>query len=317
MDKYIVKLNEDEQDFLEALTKTGKSSAKKIMHANILLASDENNNPRKTDKEISCQLNISIKTVKRVRKALVMEGFEAALSRKQHSNTRPRKIAGDEEAQLIKIACSEAPEGRVRWTLNLIRDKLIQLGFFTKISRSTVHRSMADNELKPWQNKEWCIPPECNGEFVCHMEDVLDVYKRPYDEKYPVVCMDELNKQLTKETNVPIRMEPGKPQRFDTEYERNGTSNIFMACEPLKGKRYTQVTDRRTKKDWAYFIKDIVDVRYPNAEKVVLVMDNLNTHTGSSLYEAFEPQEAKRILNKLEIHYTPKHGSWLNIAEIE
>jgi hypothetical protein len=149
------------------------------------------------------------------------------------------------------------------------------------------------------------------------MEDVLDVYKRAYDEKKPVVCMDETNKQQIKETRAPISAEPGKPERFDTEYERNGTSNIFISCEPLKGKRKIKVTNQRKKTDWAHFIKELVDEDYSDAEKVVIVMDNLNTHAGSSLYETFEPAEAKRILDKLEIHYTPKHGSWLNIAEIE
>lgn len=149
------------------------------------------------------------------------------------------------------------------------------------------------------------------------MEDVLDVYKRPYDERFPVVCMDETNKQQIKEVRTPISFKPGEPRRYDTEYERNGTSNIFLSFEPLKGKRQVEVTAHRTKVDWANFIKTLVDVEYADAEKIVLVMDNLNTHTGFSLYEAFEPSEAKRILDKLEIHYSPKHGSWLNMAEIE
>lgn len=149
------------------------------------------------------------------------------------------------------------------------------------------------------------------------MEDVLDVYKRPYDEKCPLVCMDETNKQQLKEKREPIPLSPGNPMKFDTEYERNGTSNIFLSFEPLAGKRKLKVTDHRKKTDWAHFIKELVDNDYPDAEKIVLVMDNLNTHAGSSLYDTFEPCEAKRILDKLEIHYTPKHGSWLNIAEIE
>ena len=149
------------------------------------------------------------------------------------------------------------------------------------------------------------------------MEDVLDVYKRPYNEKRPVVCVDELNKQMVKEIRQPLPLEPGKPERFDTEYERNGTSNVFLSFEPLKGKRQVKVTERRTKVDWANYIKELVDGEYSQAEKIILVQDNLNTHTGASFYEAFEPHEAKRILEKLEFHYTPKHGSWLNMAEIE
>ena len=149
------------------------------------------------------------------------------------------------------------------------------------------------------------------------MEDVLEVYSRPYDCKYPVVCMDEASKQLVREVRTPLLMEPGSTEKYDSEYERNGTANIFMMCEPLRGKRFTSVTDRRTKVDWAYEIRKLVDVCYPVAKKIILVSDNLNTHTGSSLYEAFAPKEARRILSKLEFHFTPKHGSWLDMAEIE
>jgi hypothetical protein len=149
------------------------------------------------------------------------------------------------------------------------------------------------------------------------MEDVLELYSRPYDPKRPVVCMDEMNKQCIKEVRNPIVASPGNPERYDSEYERGGTINIFMGSEPLRGHRVIKVTDRRTKIDWANFIKDLVDVHYRNADKIYLVMDNLNTHSPGSLYEAFEPEEARRIIDKLEIHHTPKHGSWLNVAEIE
>ncbi len=149
------------------------------------------------------------------------------------------------------------------------------------------------------------------------MEDVLDVYTRPYDPKRPQVCMDEINKQLVGETRPPLPMEPGQPQRYDAEYVRNGVGNVFLFYEPLAGRRDVHVTDRRTRVDWAHCIQHLVDVRYAEAEMIVLVMDQLNTHSPASLYEAFEPAEAKRLADKLEIHYTPKHGSWLNIAEIE
>jgi len=145
----------------------------------------------------------------------------------------------------------------------------------------------------------------------------LDVYKRPYDSRRPNVCLDETSKQLIGETRIPVLACPGQPARYDYEYKRNGVANLFMICEPLVGKRHVKVTQRRTKIDWAYCIREIVDQIYPDAEQIVLVMDNLNTHNKSSLYEAFEPAEAKRIADKLEIHYTPKHGSWLDMAEIE
>ncbi len=149
------------------------------------------------------------------------------------------------------------------------------------------------------------------------MEDVLEVYTRPYDPRYPQVCMDEVSKQLLRDTRQPLPMELGKPQRHDYEYERGGVVNLFLFCEPLRGKRWIDVTERRTKTDWAHQIKELVDVCYPQAERIVLVMDNLNTHSPASLYETFDPAEARRLAQKLEIHYTPKHGSWLNMAEIE
>jgi transposase len=149
------------------------------------------------------------------------------------------------------------------------------------------------------------------------MEDVLEVYTRPYDLLRPQICMDETSKQLLRDARQSLPMEPGRVERRDYEYERGGVMNLFMFLEPLQGRRWVDVTERRTKMDWAHQIKELVDERYPEAERIVLVMDNLNTHTPASLYEAFEPKEARRLAEKLEIHYTPKHGSWLNMAEIE
>lgn len=163
----------------------------------------------------------------------------------------------------------------------------------------------------------WCIPPKQSAEFVYHMEDVLDVYQRPPNPKRPVVCMDETFKQLIGETREPLPPAPGRVERFDHVYVRNGVASLFLAFEPLTGWRRVAVTDHRRRLEWASFIKSLVDGRYKHAEKIVLVMDQLNTHSAASLYEAFEPMEAKRIAEKLEIHHTPKHGSWLNMAEIE
>jgi hypothetical protein len=149
------------------------------------------------------------------------------------------------------------------------------------------------------------------------MEDVLDVYARPYDPRFPVICMDEASKQLVGETREPLPMRPGDPLRIDSEYVRLGTCNLFMFCEPLRGWRHVRVTERRTKVDWAYALRDFLNEFYQEAEKVILVMDNLNTHSPGSFYEAFEPPLARELTERLEIHYTPKHGSWLNIAECE
>lgn len=163
----------------------------------------------------------------------------------------------------------------------------------------------------------WCIPPDRSGEFVCAMETVLEVYHRPYDPDFPVVCMDETSKQLVAETRRPLGPLPGQPERYDYEYERHGTANIFLFTEPLGGWRRVAVTDRRTKVDWALQVRELLDVDYPDAKQVTLVMDNLNTHCHASLYEAFEPVEARRLMARLNLVYTPKHGSWLNMAEIE
>lgn len=160
------------------------------------------------------------------------------------------------------------------------------------------------------------IPPEQNGSFVANMEMVLDVYKRPYDPRHPVVCMDESPKQLIAETKTPIQAAPGKPAKHDYEYKRCGVCNIFMACEPLAGQRVVKITERKTKIDWAQFLDDI-SVLYQSAEKITLVMDNLNTHTPGALYETFSPEKAKALWDRFEFVYTPKHGSWLNMAEIE
>jgi hypothetical protein len=149
------------------------------------------------------------------------------------------------------------------------------------------------------------------------MEDVLDVYHAPYDPLFPLVCMDESNKQLVGEVHDPLTPAPGRSQIIDHEYVRNGVAEIFLEVEPLTGRRHVEITAHRTRKDWAAFIKGMLDERYPHATKVRLVMDNLNTHSAASLYEAFEPQEARRLSRRLAIHYTPKHGSWLNVAEIE
>jgi len=163
----------------------------------------------------------------------------------------------------------------------------------------------------------WVIPPGQSAEFVYRMEDVLDVYQRPYDPSCPLVCMDETSKQLLGEVRTPRAAAPGKPARYDAEYVRRGVANVFLFSEPLSGKRQVRVTERRTKQDWAHAMRELVEETYADAKRIVLVLDNLNIHSPASLYATFPPDVAKRITERLEIHYTPKHGSWLNMAEIE
>jgi len=170
--------------------------------------------------------------------------------------------------------------------------------------------------LKPWQHEQWCIP-DVDADFVAAMEDVLDLYAQPYDPTAPQVCFDEKPLVVHGEVREPLPVKPGHPQRQDSEYERLGTANLFVFVEPLAGRRCVELTQQRTRLDFAQTIRWLVDEVYPEARVIRLVMDNLNTHTAASLYEAFPPEEAQRIWHRLEVHYTPKHGSWLNMAEIE
>jgi hypothetical protein len=317
--KYIVTLTEEERVQLETMLVKGKAAVRKLTHARILLKADSGpSGPSWTDARTSEALEVDPRTVANVRERFVLAGFEVAVDGYSTRNHRLRRIDGECEARLIAALCGPAPAGYARWSLRLLADKAVELEILDDpISYETVRQVLQANELKPWLRKEWCIPPEQSAEFVCHMEDILEVYRRPLDPKRPLVCMDELPYQMISETRIPLPLQPGQAQCYDYEYKREGVANIFMVFAPLLGQRWTRVTRRRTRKDWAYLVRDIVDVLFPDAERVILVMDNLNTHVGGALYETFPPAEARRILNKLEIHYTPKHGSWLNMAEIE
>jgi hypothetical protein len=170
--------------------------------------------------------------------------------------------------------------------------------------------------LKPWLEKKWCIPG-VGAEFVWRMEDILDLYAEPEDPLRPRICFDEMPYQMVAETRQSLPMQPGQPKRYDYEYERKGTCNLFLFFNPFSRWRYVKATQQRTKRDFALLMQELVDVLWPNVEIIRVILDNLNTHTYAALYETFEPQEARRIARKLEFHYTPKHGSWLNMAEIE
>jgi hypothetical protein len=194
---------------------------------------------------------------------------------------------------------------------------MVRLDYIDEVSYETVRHVMQDNELKPWLKEEWCIPPKHNAAFVYHMEDVLEVYQRPADPKYPLVCFDETPVQLVSETRQRIPAQAGQLERYDYEYRRGGTANLFMFFAPLQNWRHIQVTERRTKVDWAMCMHDLVYLHFPTAERCILVEDHLNTHDPAALYEVFPPAKARSILDRIEFHFTPKHGSWLNMAEIE
>ena len=184
------------------------------------------------------------------------------------------------------------------------------------LSRETVRRRLAENTLKPWREKMWCIA-DIDAAYVARMEDVLDLYAEPPDPTRPVVCFDESPTQLIGEVRTPIAARPGRLARFDSEYRRNGTANLFVFLDVHAGWRHVKVTDRRAGDDFAACMRDLVDIHYPDAARIRVVMDNLSTHTTASLYRTFPAPEARRILRKIEVHYTPKHASWLNMVEIE
>ena len=224
---------------------------------------------------------------------------------------------GVQEAHLLALACSEHAKGHRRWSLRLLASEMVRLQYIEEVSHVTVSNVMQSNELKPWLREEWCIPPTQNAEFVYRMEDVLEVYQRPEDARFPLICFDETPVQLISETRQSIPARKGHPERYDYEYRREGTANLFMFFAPLLNWRHVKVTEQRTKAYWAICIDELVHQHFPNAERCILVEDNLNTHTPAALYETFEPAKARNILDRLELHFTPKHGSWLNMAEIE
>jgi len=310
--KFVVTLKAEEREKLLGLIGSGTARARTLAHARILLKADEG----WRDHEIGRALDVGVATIERVRKQFVFEGFEASLKRRGPKRIYSRKLDGEQEARLVALVCSSPPEGYARWSLRLLADWIVQLKIIDSISHEAVRQVLEDNALKPWRRQEWCIPA-ANAEFVYHMEDVLDVYKRHADPKRPLVCFDESPEQLVSETRQPLPMRPGQSQKYDYEYRREGVANLFMFFAPLQNWRAVKVTPRRTKVDWAYCMCDLVDVHFPQAEKIVIVQDQLNTHSPACLYEVFEPEEAKRILDRLEFHSTPKHGSWLNMAEIE
>jgi hypothetical protein len=310
--KYIVRLTCEEEALLRDLTSKGNLNAPKLKRALALLHCHEGT---KTDKEIASSLHMHYRSIKDLRKRFVMHSFEDALNGLPRAHTPPI-IDGENLAGLIKLACEERLEGTSHWSLRLLSQKYVTIEG-RHVSHETIRKALRGAELKPWQRKEWCIPPEGNAEFVAAMEDVLKVYTTPEDPLRPLVCMDECPKQLIGEVRTALPGRPGSVEKFDTEYRRNGTCALFMFTAPLLGWRRVEVTERRTMVDWAWQIKRLVDIDFPDAEKIVLVCDNLNTHRLASLYEAFPADEASRLADKLEIHYTPKHGSWLNMAEIE
>lgn len=285
---------------------------------NIILNADESGwDGVPTYEQIAGCSGVSIPTVIDTLRKYTESGIAHAVTpaRSPASDTSRLKATGEAEAKIVAKACSNPPEGHARWTMTLLSDESAVI-LEERISRSTVNRILKRNEIQPHLSEYWCIPPEEDAEFVANMEDILDLYQMPYDPLRPLWCMDEKPYQLLGESREPISMRPGDKKKIDSEYVRNGTASIFCFIQPHTGKIFHFVEETRTAVDWAEKIRYLADEVEPDAEKIVLVMDNLNTHAIASLYKTFPPEEARRIAKKLEVHYTPKHGSWLDIAEI-
>ena len=309
--RYRVELSQAERTELTTLLSGGKHAARKLKRAQILLAADAGAG----DDDIATSVGVGGSTVYRTKQRFVLGNLRAALSEMPRPGAS-RKLTGKEEALLVATACSKPPQGRARWTLELLAGKLVSLTQHDSVSRETVRRRLAENDLKPWRKDMWCIP-QVDGEYVARMEDVLDLYAEDSDPKCPVVCFDESPTQLIGEVRQPIPAAPGQLERYDCEYKRNGTVILFIAVDVLRPWRKVKVTERRTAEDYAQCMRELVDVDYPDAERIRVVQDNLSIHSAGALYHAFPPAEARRILRRLEFPYTPKHASWLNMVEIE
>ena len=309
--RYRVELSQVERSDLKALLSGGKHASRKLKRAQILLAADAGAG----DEEIAMSVGVSGSTVYRTKRRFVEGNLERALSEEQRPGAE-RKLTGKEEALLVATACAAPPKGRARWTLDLLAGALVKLTEHKSLSRETVRRRLAENDLKPWRKDMWCIP-QVDGEYVARMEDVLDLYAEAPDPSRPVVCFDESPVQLIGEVRQPIPARPGRLERYDYEYRRNGTANLFVLLDVHRPWRKVKLTERRTAKDYAQCMRDLVDIHYPDAEIIRVVQDNLSTHSAGALYQTFPPAEARRILRRIKFHYTPKHASWLNMVEIE
>jgi transposase len=309
--KYIVELSEAERESLRSFVNSGSKQARKVKRAQILLAADQGYQ----DKDIAEFVGVGTSTVYRAKKRFVERPFDVVLN----DEPRPggsRKLTGKEEALLVATACSTPPEGRARWTMQLLADAFVSMSDHTSLSDETVRRRLHEKKIKPWQHKMWCIP--CvDAAYVACMEDVLDLYADEPAPNEPVICFDESPTQLIGETRAPIAASPGRPARVDYEYRRNGTTNLFVFLNAHEPWRHVKVTDHRESADFAECMRDLVDVHYPDAKRIRVVLDNLSTHTAAALYRTFPADEARRVLRRLEFHFVPKHASWLNMVEIE
>jgi transposase len=309
--RYRVELSQSERAELMQLMSGGKQAARKLKRAQILLAADAG----VSDQDIAASVGVGGSTVYRTKRRFVEGNLEPALNEEPRPGAE-RKLTGKEEALLVATACSNPPAGRTRWTLELLAGEMVKLTAHDSLSRETVRRRLAENDLKPWRKDMWCIP-QIDADYVARMEDVLDLYAEAPDPRRPVVCFDESPIQLIGEVRQPIPPKPGQIERYDCEYRRNGTANLFVILDVNRPWRKVKVTERRAAGDFAACMRELTDMHYPRAERIRVVLDNLSTHSPGALYQTFPADEARRILRRLEFHYVPKHASWLNMVEIE
>jgi transposase len=309
--RYHVDLSEAERAELHAMMSGGQQAVRKLKRAQILLAADAGVG----DEAIAASVGVGASTIFRTRRRFVEGNLAEALSEQPRPGAA-RKLTSQQEALLVATACSSPPDGRARWTLALLADEMVRLTDHEDLSPETVRRRLAENDLKPWRKDRWCIP-QVDAEYVARMEDVLDLYAETPDPARPVVCFDESPTQLIGEARSPIPAEPGQPERYDYEYRRHGTANLFVALDAHRPWRTVKVTERWTARDFAECMRELVDLHYPEAEQIRVVLDNLSTHSVGALYEAFPALEARRVLRRLAFHYVPRHASWLNMVEIE
>src|SRR5882724_4487483 len=269
--RYRVELSQEERDQLGALLSGGKHAVRKLKRAQILLAADAG----ASDEDIAIGVAVGGSTVYRTKRRFVEGNLEAALSEEARPGAE-RKLSGKEEALLVATACSSPPEGRARWTLALLAGAMVELTEHAGLSRETVRRRLAENDLKPWRRDMWCIP-KVDGTYVARLEDVLDLYAEEPDPKYPVVCFDESPVQLIGEVRPPIPAAPGQLERYDCEYKRNGTANLFVFLNVHQPWRKIKVTESRAAVDFAACMRDLADVHFPKAERIRIVLDNLST----------------------------------------
>lgn len=299
--------NNDRKKILDVIKKS--TDAREIYRANALNLRTKG----LTMAEVADFLEITVRTVYNIEKNYEDGGLDKAL-RDDPRPGQPIQFDDKIKSYIVAVVCSDPPEGFDRWTLELLQDRVIKEGRVDSISHESIRLILKEHDLKPWQQRSWCVP-ELDQEFIEKMEDVLEVYERPPDPRKPLICLDEKPIQLLEDIRPPSGIAPGFPRRTDYEYKRNGTCSVFCAVRPHDGIYFNRVTERRTSNDFAKFLASL-ERKHSDAEKIILVMDNLNTHKGRSLTDFYGNEEGSRIWNRFEVHYTPKHGSWLNQAEI-